>query len=98
MSGIQRLIARLNRLTIRRQLYRIYTVVVVVPILLIGGFLLIYTNHLMQNYYTDLLESDNYRVRNLLFDVTREVYGISRDISFDDGVRTILTDDFESRQ
>lgn len=53
---------------------------------------------LMQNYYMDLLESDNYRVRNLLFDVTREVYGISRDISFDDGVRTILAGDFESRQ
>ena len=43
MSGIQKLIARLNRLTIRRQLYRIYTVVVVVPILLIGSFLLMYT-------------------------------------------------------
>lgn len=98
MSGVQQLITRLNRVTIRRQLYRIYTAVVVVPILLIGGFLLIYTNYLMQNYYMDLLESDNYRVRNLLFDVTREVYGISRDISFDDGVRTILAGDFESRQ
>ena len=65
-----------SRLTIKRQLYRIYTVVVVVPILLIGGFLLLYTNYLMQNYYTDLLKSDNYRVRNLLFDITREVYGI----------------------
>lgn len=87
-----------SRLTIKRQLYRIYTVVVVVPILLIGGFLLLYTNYLMQNYYTDLLKSDNYRVRNLLFDITREVYGISRDISFDDGVRTILSGEFDSRQ
>ncbi len=98
MSGIQKLIARLNRLTIRRQLYRIYTVVVVVPILLIGSFLLMYTYHMMQNYYTDLLKADNYRVRNIFFDITREVYEISRDISFDSGVRTILADDFEGRQ
>ena len=98
MSGIQKLIARLNRLTIRRQLYRIYTVVVVVPILLIGSFLLMYTYHMMQNYYTDLLKADNYRVRNIFFDITREVYEISRDISFDSGVRIILADDFEGRQ
>lgn len=98
MSRMQRFSRQFNKLTIRRQLYRIYTVVVVVPITLIGSFLLLYTNYLMQNYYTALLESDNYRVRNLLFDITREVYGISRDISFDDGVRTILSGEFESRQ
>ena len=98
MSRIQKLAMRFNRIPIRKQLYRIYTVVVVVPILLIGSFLLMYTHHMMENYYTDLLEADNYRVRNILFDITREVYGISRDISFDDGVRTILSGEFGSRQ
>lgn len=98
MKKIQNIAKNFSRVTIRRQLYRIYTVVIVVPILLIGSFLLVYTNYLMRNYYTDLLESDNYRVRNLLFDITREVYGISRDISFDDGVRSILSGEFESRQ
>lgn len=98
MFGIQNLITRFNRVTIRQQLYRIYTVVVVVPILLIGSFLLMYTHHMMENYYMDLLKSENYRVKNNLFDITRETYSISRDISFDDGVRTILSQEFESRQ
>ncbi|MDE7359420.1 MAG: sensor histidine kinase, partial [Lachnospiraceae bacterium] len=98
MNGILKLAMRFNRIPIKKQLYRIYTVVVVVPILLIGSFLLMYTYHMMGNYYTDLLEAENYRVRNILFDITREVYGISKDISFDDGVRTILAGEFENRQ
>lgn len=86
-----------NRMPIKKQLYRIYTVVVV-PILLIGSFLLTYTHHMMENYYTDLLKADNYRVRNILFDITREIYEISRDISYDGGVRTILAGEFADRQ
>lgn len=87
-----------NRFKIKRQLYQIYTVVVVVPILLIGAFLIAYIHHLMVNYYTDLLRSDNYRVRNVLFDLTRELYNISKDISFDGEVRGILATEFERRQ
>ena len=98
MGRIQNLITGFNRVPIKRQLYRIYTVVVVVPILLIGSFLLMYTHHIMENYYTDLIKADNDRVRNILFDITREIYGISRDISYDAGVRTILAEEFENRQ
>lgn len=98
MKKVQRFVKNFSRVTIKQQLYRIYTVVVAVPILLIGSFLLAYTNHMLGNYYMDLLESDNYRVRNILFDLTREVYGVSRDISFDGGVRAILAGDFDSRQ
>lgn len=87
-----------NRFKIKRQLYQTYSTVVVVPIILIGAFLIAYIHHLMVNYYTDLLHSDNYRVRNVLFDLTRELYGISKDISFDGGVREILGTEFERRQ
>lgn len=84
--------------TIKRQLYTIYTAVVVVPILLLGTFLMMYIYHMMVNYYMDLLKADNYRVRTVLFDITMEVYGISKDISFDDGVRKILSEEFDKRQ
>ena len=87
-----------NRYKIKRQLYQIYTVVVVVPILLIGAFLIACIYHLMIDSHTDLLRSDSYRVRNIIFDLTRELYGISKDISFDGGVRGILAKEFESRQ
>lgn len=84
--------------TIKRQLHTIYTAVVVVPILLLGTFLMMYIYHMMVNYYMDLLKADNYRVRTVLFDITMEVYGISKDISFDDGVRRILAEEFDRRQ
>ena len=84
--------------TIKRQLYTIYTAVVLVPILLLGTFLMMYIRHMMVNYYTELLKSDNYRVRNILFDITMEVYTISKDISFDNGVREILASEFDTRQ
>lgn len=82
--------------TIKRQLYTIYTLVVVIPILLIGTFLILYTRHMMANYYTDLLRSDNYRVRNVLLEMTMDVYDISRDLSFDSGVRKILEKEFDT--
>ena len=59
---------------------------------------MMYIYHMMVNYYMDLLKSDNYRVRTVLFDITMEVYGISKDISFDDGVRKILSEEFDKRQ
>ena len=91
------MIKKFTNVSIRIQLYRIYAVVLV-PILLIGAFLIVCIHQLMVGFYADLLHSDNYRVRNVLFDLTRELYGISKDISFDDGVRGILAEEFERRQ
>ncbi|MCM1267382.1 MAG: histidine kinase [Bacteroidales bacterium] len=87
-----------NRFKIKRQMYQIYGLVVVVPVLLIGAFLIAGIYRLMIKDNAELVHSDNYRVRNVLFDLTRELYGISKDISFDDGVRGILATEFASRQ
>lgn len=93
-----RLASILNRVKIKRQLYIIYVAVMAVPIVLIGTFLLLYTYHQMVNYYTDLLKSDNHRVRNILFEFTTEVYNISKDIAFEDDIRKIVTGEFETWQ
>lgn len=98
MKRMQSFVKNFSRVTIRQQLYRIYAIVVAVPILLIGSFLLAYTNHMLGNYYTDMVKSDNFRVKDIFFDITREVYGISKDISFDSGVRAILSEDFKTRR
>lgn len=87
-----------NKYTIKQQLYLMYTTVVVVPIILIGMFLLLYTYHMMVNYHTELLDSDNHRVRNILFEITTQIYNISENISFDNGICEVLTGDFVKRQ
>lgn len=75
-----------------------YTVVVIVPITLIGMFLLINNYRMMVNYHRDLLESDNLRVRNILFEITTQIYNISENISFDVDLQRILTGNFEDRE
>lgn len=74
----------------------IYTAVIVAPMLLLGTFLLMYTARIMISYYTDLLRSENHRVRNLLFELTTDTYNVSKDIAFDLETRSILTGDFKT--
>lgn len=79
---------------IKQQLYLMYAIVVVLPIILIGMFLLLNNYRMMMNYHRDLLESDNRRVRNILFEITTQIYNISENISFDNTIQNVLTDSF----
>lgn len=87
-----------NKATIKQQLYLMYAAVIVVPIILIGMWLLLYTYRMMVNYHTDLLASDNQRVRNILFEITTQVYNISENISFHQDIQEILTGEYETEQ
>lgn len=98
MNEKYRVTSFFNRYTIKKQLYLIYSAVVVVPIVLIGIFLLVYTYRMMVGYHTELLDSDNHRVRNILFEITTQIYNISENISFDKGIQNILTEGFASDQ
>ncbi|MDE5598885.1 MAG: sensor histidine kinase, partial [Lachnospiraceae bacterium] len=93
-----RFTAIINRAPIRRQLYLMYAAVIVVPVVLIGMFLLLYTYRMMVNYHTDLLESDNHRVRNILFEITTQIYNISENISFNQEIQEILTKEYTDQQ
>lgn len=77
---------------IGQQLYMIYVLAVFFPIAVIGSFLLVNTSKLLTNYYRNLLESDNLRVKTILFELTTQVYNISESISFEDSLQKILSD------
>lgn len=98
MQDNTRLSKLFNRATIKRQLYMMYALVVVVPILLIGMLLLLINYRMMVNYHTDLLASDNRRVRSILFEITTQLYNISEDITFDKDVQQVLTGTFDTRE
>ena len=85
-----------SRARIRQQLYIMYTAVVVIPVVLIGIFLLFHNYRMMVNYHEDLLESDNRRVKNILFEITTQIYNISENITFDDTIQSLLTTDHSS--
>lgn len=80
-----------SRVSIRQQLYLIYIAAVVVPILLIGFFLVGNTYRILVDYHSDLLESDNLRVRNILYEITAQIYNISEEITFHEDIQQVLT-------
>lgn len=82
---------------IRQQLYTIYFAALFLPIMIIGIFLLMNTYTLLANYHRDLLESDNLRVKNILFEITTQVYNISENLIFDEKVKEVLSTDYEQR-
>lgn len=82
---------------IKQQLYFIYFVAIFLPITIIGTFLLTNTSKLLTNYHRDLLESDNLRVKTILFEITTQVYNISEEIAFDEPLRDFLAYSFYIR-
>lgn len=85
-----RLLELISKRKIRQQLYMIYVIAVFFPIAIIGSFLLGTASRLLTNYYEDLLESDNLRVKTILFEITTQIYNISEEISFEDSLQEIL--------
>ena len=80
----------LRKLGIQNQLYTIYMLAVLIPVSLIGTFLVGNTYRLLTNYHGDLLESDNLRVRTILFEITTQVYNISEELSYHEKVESLL--------
>lgn len=89
-SGIFQKFELLKKTKIKQQLYFIYFAAIVLPITIIGSFLLINTSKLLTNYHRDLLESDNLRVKTILFEITTQVYNISEELTFDNDLREML--------
>ena len=80
----------ISRTKIRTQLYAIYFIAIFITLLVVGTYLLINTSKLLTNYYQDLLESDNLRVKTILFEITTQLYNISEEISFENNLQEIL--------
>ncbi|MEZ3471541.1 MAG: histidine kinase [Lachnospiraceae bacterium] len=88
----------LRKLGIQKQLYIIYMLAVLMPVSLIGSFLVGNTYRLLTNYHGDLLESDNLRVRTILFEITTQVYNISEELSFNVEIESMLKKRYAYRE
>lgn len=88
----------LRKSGIRRQLYIVYILAVFLPVILIGIFLVGNTYQLLTDYHRDLLESDNLRVRTILFEITTQAYNISEELSFDEEVLSMLKGKYPSEE
>ena len=94
----QRLMKQLGfgKTKIRHQMYTIYAVALLAPITVIGIFLMINANKILNNHYKELLNADNQRVKTLLTEMTTQIYQISESICFSSSLKNMLTEDYES--
>lgn len=81
---------------IKNQMYTVYAVGLFIPLLVIGLFLIFSANKMLNDHYTALLEADNRRVKTLLSEITTQAYDISEDVYFDNDLKTVLSNDYET--
>lgn len=81
---------------IRRQLFGVYSITMVLPILVLGLFLMWNTYRLLSSSQSDLMQSDNSSVRNLVYAFTTQVRNLSETVLFDDSIQAVLSGEFES--
>lgn len=81
---------------LRRQLYRIFVSILLIPALLIGLYLLIYNYRIIYDHHSDMLKSDNLRVRSIIYDVTTALTNVCEIISTNEGLHAVLSREYET--
>lgn len=87
-----------NSRKVKKQLYSIYFSAVLIPILVIGIFLIFNTRKLLLEHYSNQVEADNIRVKSIMFDVTTMVYNISDDLFSDKNLQNLLARRYTTKQ
>ena len=94
MTGLKKLRAKTSR--IRQQMNITYILALLIPLTILGGLLISFARQTLTDYYVDLLEADNRRVKTLLTEVTMQAYDISDEVCFDSTIKEALTWEYEN--
>lgn len=86
----------LRRLRIKHQIYWVFCLAIIFPVLLLGVFSIRQTLELLNERINRQLESDNARAKSVLFDATLNFYNISDDLISDSRLKGILQEDYDS--
>lgn len=87
---------RWKNLSLRGQMYRVYVVALIIPLMVIGALLVYNAEKMLNEYYMEMLKTDNTRVKNLLSQMTVQAYNISDEICLNSTQKEILKTDYES--
>lgn len=91
-----RIIPFLSRLPIKNQIYLVFCLTIVFPVLILGLFIMRQTVNILYDRAYQQLESDNTRAKSVLFDATLNFYTISDDIIADTQLKELLQKDYAS--
>lgn len=91
-----RLITLFSKTKVQKQLFSIFFAAILIPVAIIGVILLINMESLLLRHYNNQVESDNLRVKSILFDVTTNIYNISEDLATDTDLRALLSSQYST--
>lgn len=85
-----------SRPKVQQQLVMIFILVLIIPVSLCG-ILLYQSQKTLTRHYKEQTESDNLRVKSILFDVTTNLYNVSQTIAYDSDLEKLLTTEYPSQ-
>lgn len=83
---------------LRRQLYRIFITILLIPALIVGAYLLIYNYGLIYSHHSDMLKSDNLRVRSIIYDVTTSLTNICEIVASDQALHDVFSTSYSRKR
>lgn len=75
---------------LRKQLYIVSILSILLPILLIGSFLVRNNYSLLYSHHQDMLQSENLRVRSIIFEITTSITNVCDTLREDEGLYELL--------
>ena len=85
-----------SKTKVQKQLYAIFFAAILIPVTVIGILLLLNTQKLLTNHYENQIESDNLRIKSIMFDITTNIYNQSEDLAFDTNLQKLLSTNYSS--
>lgn len=86
----------ISKVEIKKQLYIVYFVAGILPILIIGIYLLINTRNLVMSQHKSQAVADNVRVRSVMLDATISILNISDNLFSDKELHKVLAGNYNS--
>lgn len=96
MSFQDKIIKVLSQAKVRRQLSTVYLAAVLLPVLIISVVILSSFQSVMNRQYQNLVDSDNQRVKSILFNATTNLYNLSDNLVSNSELLQLLQTEYSS--
>ena len=84
-----------SKIKVQKQLYVIYLIAILIPVAIIGSYLVYNSRSLLMDHYEEVAYADNLRAKSLLLDITSNIYNHAKTLASDEELINILSVDYD---
>lgn len=81
---------------LKKQLNRVFIIVLLIPVIAIGSYLLYNNYNMLYGHHEEMLISDNLRIRSIIFEVTTSITNIAEIIGENDDLMQLISKSYEN--